>query len=320
MEQRGVVPLGLNVYFWGSGSKNRLVVECLGPLARELREERKMIYFWYDRFDARSPHVFTILCVYDSALEEVRERLSARLDWYLKEFPSTEVLSQQEVEVRHAACRGKALCEADRYPGPAPNNSYHLFVHPREAYPFSVSMGLSRRSELWELVDDLVFWSVEQLARRPMMAAVHWLARLDLELNQTHLGSSRYWRYHAGTLMVNLEELLESEGESFLDAIRILVGRKNTETFTRVWEEVESAPRQAPWPHFPQLLDVIFNEPGWPTNRKLALLREITHWTLKQLGVSVGLYHIPLIFFAWSRSLSLLENVKIRGMDVKPAR
>lgn len=299
---------GCNVYFWGEREQDRLLVECLGPMADELREEGLADRFWYDRFDARGPHVFALFTGPDVAAQEVAHRLTRRLEGYLAEQPSG-LLLQEEAATRHAETRGKELCPVDGLPGLAANNSYVLFDQPERGYPFALATGLANADELWDLLGDLARTAVRQLASRPgevpTGAAMRWIAGLDLELRRAGMAGD-YWRYHATTLLVGLADHLANGEEEVLDSVPRSVGSRNQETFGRIWEDASARPLSGPL--LPRLVDLTLTDDRRPLPRRLALLREAVHCFLKQLGLPVR-SHIPVVLYAWHRAVRPQEAV-----------
>lgn len=287
------------VYFWGESQQDRLLCECLGPLAAELRSEGSASRLWFDRYDARGPHVFVVLSVPEDAAAETFRRLEERIRTYLVDRPSSQELSREELEARHAGCRGRCQCEADRRPGLAENNSFCLFAHDPRGYPFRLSEGVAGEGELWDLIDHRSFQSIRELAPQSQgtatAAGARWIAAVDRALRLAGRGAGEYWRYHAGTLLLPLEQRL-AEGESeVLAALPGWIGERNRTVFSRLWEEVE---RSDPWPGSRRLVTIATSENGRAPGRRWALLREIDHFILRQLGLPVRI-HIPLILYAW---------------------
>src|SRR6185436_17825658 len=70
--------LGGNVYLWSRAAQNRFLTRCLGPAIRELQDQGLASGFWFDRFDARGPHVFFLLRPIGEPMT-VRELLAHRL-------------------------------------------------------------------------------------------------------------------------------------------------------------------------------------------------------------------------------------------------
>ena len=292
--------VGLNVYVWGGEAQDRLLVECLGPAACELRSSGLTSGFWFDRSDVRGPHIFGIFTTSAWAAPRVADHVSSRLDDYLSTRPSTRSLSRETLEARHLECRGVTLSAADADVGFADNNSYRLFEHEREGYPFSISAGLPAAEQLWGVARDLTLWSIEQLSRkRSTAAAVRCIAAFDESLRRASMNAEDCWRHHAASLIPALEERLAAGDAEILAALPAAVGQDNWRAFSRVWEEVERDP--ATWRPLERLLQLAVGGEAWPVDRTWALLREVKHVTLKQLGLPVAL-HLPLILFAWHRS------------------
>jgi hypothetical protein len=292
--------LGMNVYCWAWEAQNRLLAECLAPEVRGLCAEGLIRRFWFDRFDARGPHVFGLLTLPAEAFPEVSERLVARLDEHLAAHPSRD-LPRERLQEFHDATRNRKLCSADGLPGIAANNSYILFEHGSTAYPFSLSAGLPGEEELWQLLHDFSLWAVDWIAvrtdTRPISVAVRWAAELAGALRAAGQAAA-YWRYHASTLILGLKDRqVEAEVEG---ALPRAIGEKNFAAFSRLWSEVEAS--GPVWPLTGRLVEVALTEAGRPENRRFALLREVVHSGFKQLGLSVVL-EIPLVLFAWHDSL-----------------
>ena len=318
-----LVDLGMAVYAWGWDDQDRLLAECLGPLARELRQAGLAERFWCDRYDARGPHLFCLLSVPAAAREEVAGRVSSRLDRHLARHPSTTALAAGELETRHRECRGRVQCEADAYPGFAANNSYHLFVHAPRGYPLALGHGLAEEGELWRLLTDSTLWAIEQLGRQPRTAAAGWVAAVDRELCAAAVAPSparsrspalspspeaassssaaAYWRYHATTLILGLAERLETEEEQVLGSLPGAVGERNRDAFARLWAAADG-PEPRGWPELRRLV-ALLRRADLAEARRFAIQREIDHFTLKQLGLPVAL-HVPLVLFAWQRHLA----------------
>ena len=136
--------LGLVIYRWGWRFQDHLLTNWLGPTVAELKQETAIRAFWFDRFDARGPHLSIVLTL---AKAGVAERVSSSLKRYLSDFPSTELLSLDEVTALHKACRGKMQCEADRLPELAENDTFLAYEHPAWDFPFSLSQGLKDEVE-----------------------------------------------------------------------------------------------------------------------------------------------------------------------------
>lgn len=294
--------LGLNVYCWGQQEQNRLLADGLGPVAREVRDQRLARRFWFTRFDVRGPHIFAVFTPSpESSRSRLAEVVSARLEAYLDRHPSQVVLERAELEERHAACRGKSLCAADQASDFAPNNSFALVDHATWAYPFRWSAHLAAHEELWRQLDASTFWALEELTRgRQTAAGIRWLAAVDLALAPSGHAAESYWRYHACTLVLPLTERLERAEEEVTASLPAAVGARNREIFSSLWNDVAEtgAPEVERW------LALVLADDSRSERQRWSLLREINHSTLAQLGLPVKL-QIPLVLYAWLRHLTL---------------
>jgi hypothetical protein len=287
--------LGCNVYYWGEREQNRLLAECLGPLASRLKTEHLCRRFWFDRFDARGPHLFLLFGTEPATRQALTTQVTETLSSYLAASPSQTNLSPTELAARHQACRGKTLCTADRQPEPADNNTFVLFEHGPRHYPFSLSLGLPQEEQLWQSVEDLTFWVIRQLASKGAAsdAAIAFVAALDGAL-RARGEATDYWRYHAGTLLPGLADRLRADGTP-ADLYQRLVSEKNAQVFLQRWQRPSALPDPRP------LLELIDSDPGRTPRQRHELLREIVHTTLQQLGLLVS-QQIPLLLFAETRS------------------
>lgn len=299
-------PLGLNVYHWGRTQQNRLLVEAVGPLVRELREQGAIERFWFDRFDARGPHLFLLMTQGTVDADPLRRLWTERLDRFLAKKPSTEELSLEELEKRHEQTRGKALCEPDRQPGIVENNSYLFFDHPARGYPFGLSARTAFEERLWQGITEQTSWAIDRLAEEPeklrLGLGADWMAALDRQLVARRGDAESYWRYHATTLIYGLAEHLENEPEAVIEALPRSIGERNLQALSSAWDQ--RAPR--PWTGFEPLVDHLLGDADERSGPRWPLLREIAHGTLKQLGLPVSL-HVPIVLFAWHRSLPVSQ-------------
>jgi lantibiotic biosynthesis dehydratase-like protein len=292
--------LALHVFHWGDAPQNRLIAECLVPAARELRADGASRRFWFTRFDTRGPHVFALFTPAAGREAELRRRLARRLDAYLAAHPSTVELSPEEIERRHVECRGKQLSAIDAEPGFAPNNSYAMAPHPGDGYPFRLGAGVADGDALWDAVEALVFWTVEQQrAGTATPGAVRWMAAVDHALHEGGVDPAEFWRHHATTLLVYLRERLDADEEGVLAALPGAVGERNRALFDALWEG-DGPERALARP----VVEIVLAPDGRSDAARRSLLREINHFTLAQLGQPVK-HHIPLVLYAWQRNLRL---------------
>lgn len=321
-----MVHLGLAVHRWSQREQNLLMTECLAPLARDLSRKWPDFRFWWDRFDQRGPHVFSLWTVDDEHRVEMEQELTGRLDAHLADRGDLDQVSGESVRVRHQSCGGKVFCRAHEGSGLAERDSYHLFDHPPSGYPFEHTArmceqggGRRRQAEIWRLVHDLCLWTTSHLsgrpARPPLGPAIRWLAALDHELHrQRPQAAGDYWLYHASSLLGAFPGRLEEDRAGVIAELPAMVGEKNWRTFTRFWEAAEGAP--PPWSRLPALVEMAV---GDPPLHPWSLLREIVHTALKQMCLYVG-SEIPLVLYAWLRSLRGEREGGLAEGTYKPRR
>jgi hypothetical protein len=284
--------LGLVVYRWGRRSQDSLLVDCLGPLAAELWRTGQVDRFWFDRYDARGPHLFAVLGAPVDRLERLTSRLGEALNRYLAENPSLETLTPERLERLHLQTRGRRQCEVDGWPGFGANDTWEIFAHPPYGYPFGLAE--PEEDEVWRLAAELALWTIERIASRVeapgIPEAVRWTAAVDQALRAAGADPAAYWRHHASTLIAP-----EDPGDgSLLDALPDALEPRHLENLARLWEEAERA--GGFWPDMPRLVRAALGEEENP-----ALLREIDHAALKQQGIPVA-FHLPAVLFAWRRT------------------
>ena len=290
--------IGVNVYFWGDAEPRRLLVDGLRPWALEAFQEGLARRFWYCPFDARGPHVFAIFALGETGEEErarLREFLAARVDAFLRESPSLAAPDPGELEQRHAECRGKFMCNADREEGLAPNNSFILFDQEPDGYPWSMSSGIAAADDLCQLLSDLSFWCLSQLERGSQTpAAIRWLAAVDRALARHGQSAADSWELHATTLVLPLAERLKSQRDEVLSSLPAAVSERNRQVFSRLWQDAGSDSLMEA--HADRLVEIVTAE------RRFRTLRDVNHGILGQLGQPV-MFHIPLVLYAWQRNL-----------------
>jgi hypothetical protein len=299
--------LGVNVYCWSQPEQNFLLVECLEPAVRELCSDFGRTRFWFDRFDARGPHIVTLFTLPPGATGEAEARLRPRLETFLAAHPPSGTVSIEEAEQRHRSCRGAFLSYLDRGPDLVQQGVYTFFEHSPHSYPYLLTRGLRPELEdsVWDLLHELSLWTILQLATdpagSPVRIAVLWLAAFERILRRLHPHPEGYWRFHASTLLFGLSKRLQEDERQVLASLPSAVGEKNRKTFDALWHEME---RQGPrWLPLEELLAFLLREADSTTlDSPWRLLREIVHWTLKHLCLYVSA-EIPLVLYAWQRNL-----------------
>ncbi|HKI01912.1 MAG TPA: lantibiotic dehydratase C-terminal domain-containing protein [Thermoanaerobaculia bacterium] len=288
------VHLGAVVYVWGAAAQDRLLNRCLGPAAEELRRRGVASRFWFDRYDARGPHVFAVLTVRPERQEEISKALAGELRRFLDEQPSSEDLSPNRLAQLQSQTRGRLQCKLDGRPGIAANNSFEVFEHPWRGYPFHLSDGLPGEEELWELVSGLSLWTISRLGPHARTATRLWTASVDREVRLADANTADYWRHHATTLLTPLSDGMSLEEQAAaLDHLAKGVGALDP-SFAEAWEETSTT--GPVWPGLPRLVGLSLGDSERPA--RWSLFREIDHVTLKQLGLPVAL-HVPLVLYAW---------------------
>ncbi|HEX6039514.1 lantibiotic dehydratase C-terminal domain-containing protein [Longimicrobium sp.] len=287
--------LACNVYQWGRPSADRLLAECLAPEVLALRREGLARSFWFQRFDARGPHLFVLVAAPAGQGGALRTRLDARLAAWLARHPCPERLPDDVLAARHAQCRGKQLSALDAEPGFALNNTVAWAAHPAHGYPLWLTAGVAEEEALWDLLSGLAAWTAAGTG-----SAVRWVADVDAALRRAHPEAGGAWPHHASTLLMDLEERMARDAAVVLDALPRVIGAGNAARFGSVWDAAERGP--SAWAPLPELLRIILADDGRSPDARLRLLREVNHGVLGQLGQPVAA-HVPLVLFAWTRWL-----------------
>lgn len=290
--------LALTTYLWGLEPQNHFLAACLGPLCRELRGAGVLRHLWFDRFDARGPHVFAVLTAREGARDVLAARVDDALRAYLASSPSRVELSEAELAERHAGCGGKTLCDADRLPGFAENNTHSLLDHHDLAYPFTVTAGRSDADEVWSLLDGLADWSIEQVAEDPStpctVAATAWLAGLDLALRRAGLDAVSLWRHCACKVVPGLRARLGQDEPGTLENASRAIPDKTADLLGRTFAVVERC--GGPWSDVDELVRLAGTTGDLDEDGRWVLLREVTQGVLKQLGLFVRQHRLLFLY------------------------
>jgi len=309
--------LGLNVYLWERQEQNRFLISCWKPALHQLRQAVENVFAWYERFDARGPHIFAVLGTPGGELSAAADLLQAHIERFLAERQPSQALDPDALAELHADCRGKALWPADRRDGLATDRSFILQRHTGSGCPFSY----------WQPFDDATRWEIERLVNRStewalarlpadrdanVQAAVSWCADFDQHLGK-HVGPSRaaeYWRHHAGTLVRGLEQRWQDDSDEVRRSLPGLIKPSSAAAFGRLWHDAESVAKDTSQSMGTMVRTIVENAPrqsvAWHA------FREIHHSTLKQLGLFVR-FHLPIIFFAWNRNLGETNRAEGQG-------
>lgn len=289
--------LGCTIYHHGEREQSRLLTGCVGPLARALAERGLCHELWWTRFDARAPHVLALFTGRADAMPALREQVAAAVSAYLAESPSRAELSEEERAERHRNCRGKALSPVDCYPGHPDDNTFVLHDHSAEPYPYFLTGDMPAGERVWRFASALSLWAIDCLAASPERAAtgaaVPWLSAFERALAAAGHAPRGYWRYHAGTIMGDLDTRLAT-GRIVPSQAMSRIGARNRRVLAQLWD-------QPPSPGAPDPAELV-EAVGVGSNeaQRLGVLREILHVLLLQLGLPTHL-QIVIILFAWLR-------------------
>ena len=292
--------IGANIYCWGEKDQQRLVLEGLRSWAIEFRESDLSRFFWYCRFDARGPHVFTIFGSRAEQSAALQTALTGKITSYLETY-SSEELPIKEIERRHRECRGKTLCFADELAGLASNNSFEIFEHGPDGYPLGLASGLPAPELFWKQIGAIPYWALAQIERGTAQpAAVRFVCELNRCLENAGIPTGPYWRLHASTLIPALIDRHDSESIETPSFFEKVLGERNRKALSRMWRQDWDTSKDF---DLDGVVKNISSASGLTPEQRLHKLREIAHLTFQQLGQPVRT-HIPLVVYAWQASLT----------------
>ncbi|MEM7482694.1 MAG: lantibiotic dehydratase C-terminal domain-containing protein [Acidobacteriota bacterium] len=293
-----------NVYRWHLPEQTALLVNGLVPAIRDLRRTGSISHFWFDRFDARGPHLFLLLTVSPGRLGEVRRALGEAIRHHLSEHPASGEIGEDELALRHRQCLGKSLCVTDAEEGFAERDSVRWCAQPADGYPLRLLRATSRPDEAWRIFDRLADDVLRTLGEgtSAMAAAVAWLSRLEAVLGRAWSHPSVYWRHHAASII----RRMQTEDDMAARLAEVL-GPANLDLLSRAWES-ESSSEGPTAAALERLLAIIPPGEHRPSETSpytgAALLREVVHVTLKQLALPIHRQR-PLILYGWKRALDV---------------
>jgi hypothetical protein len=255
--------------------------------------------FWYTRFDARGPHIFALFSTNPEHELALRAFLSKETDAFFRECREDQASENTDLYQRHRDCRGKVLCTADSEPGLAANNSAVFFRQEPDGYPFCLWSIVSNADRLWAELDALAFWSLSRVEQKNGAEdAIAWMAAVDRSLEQAGLPARDYWKYHAQSL-IRFGEGPAVGRERRRATLQTAIGARNLRIFSSLWGMSNETALKFSARRVVELVASASgsNCPAWRT------LREITHTLFGQLNHPVNV-QIPMVLFAWQRSLS----------------
>jgi hypothetical protein len=292
--------VGANIYCWGAAEQDRLLQDGVRSWVTEATTQRLADRFWYCRYDARGPHLFLQFATSAQRLEALSQFLKLKIGNYLAHSSNSVELTREELEKRHHACRGRTMSIADREQGLAENNSFVLFPHAANAYPWSLADGISENESFFQYLSDLSIWAIEQIDGSSMETSIRWLAAVDRALLRCCPEPQAYWHYHAATLLAPEEQNWRSWAARIEPRIPSTLSENNRRIFSSIWNGY--ALETALTFDVMGLVSLIFERGDAGFERRLRLLREINHSLLGQLGLLCK-FEIPMVMYAWMRNI-----------------
>jgi hypothetical protein len=302
------VTLGFNAYYWGTQEQNFLLAKSIGPLLKEADRRWSLARMWYDRSTMRGPHIFGLITIRRDQAAAATEFLQAEIGGFMARNPSACCLDARQIAALHRDASGKAFCKADLRKEMAGNNELLVFTqeNAEQRYPFRLC-NAPHAEALWQAWKQAAFWTLLQLQSPETLdaAAVHFLLACDRLLLGGPESRKEYWAYHASTLVPNLDYCRMS-GEHAKAMVDRLVSPQSMARIAAWREQMSSSIETHPetrelFSAIGPLQRVITQ----PLERDQALLRELVHVSLKQLGIYI-VRQIPMVFamaaLNWSQS------------------
>jgi hypothetical protein len=296
--------LTLNVHHRGAEAENRLLASVASPLLLRLEGEGAVRTVWCTRFDARGPHLFFLVGTAPNARSRVADSLADAVGGHLALHPAGEPFPAAELERRHLECRGKYFTAADRLAGLAPADSWALGEPGPGDFPDPLVRGMSPENQaaFWSAGTGLFHHAVaEAAAGRATRAALAWMAAVDRALGARGLAEAA-WRHHATTLVLPLAGRLQAEPEAVHAAVRAAVTPRNRALFDREWAEPDRSLESLA----ERMVAAASAADARAPLARLQAIRTAVHGTLLLLGLPVAV-HVPLVLYAWDRSLPRAE-------------
>ena len=291
------VTLGLNAYYWGDQEQDFLLAEGIGPILREADQRWDLARMWYDRGTMRGPHIFCLVTARSDQAAAAMEFLQTKIAGFIQRHPSNCPLPADQLAALHRDASGKAFCAADLAEGMASNNELLVFIHENgeQRYPFRLCSD-SRARAVWQAWKKAAFWTLRQIeSAEPLEASAVWflLACDHLFFNSAD-ARKEYWGYHASTLIPNLDYRRMS-GEHAKAMAGRLVSPQSIARIALWREQMSSGELSSQAEALLAVLSSLQPQIAQPLERDRALLRELIHVSLKQLGIHV-VRQIPMIF------------------------
>ncbi|MBZ5489575.1 MAG: hypothetical protein LAO76_01425 [Acidobacteriia bacterium] len=302
-----IVTFGLNAYYWGDPEQDFLLAEGLGPILREADLRWDLARIWYDRGTMRGPHIFCLLTSRSDQAAAAMEFLRAKIAVFIQRHPSNCPLTADQLAALHRDASGKAFCMADLAEGMAGNNELLVFFqeNAEQHYPFRLCSD-SRAEAVWRAWKKAAFWILRQIESAESLeaSAVWFLLACDHLFFKTADARKEYWGRHIGTLIPNLDRHRLS-GEHVQAMACRLVSPQSMERIAAWREQISSADRPPQAEELLAIISQLQSQIAQPLGRDQALLRELIHVSLKQLGIHV-VRQIPMIFtvaaLSWPQS------------------
>ncbi len=298
--------LGCTLYLWSPDEQDRFLRDALGPFTHRVLDSGLVSGFWFDRFDARGPHVFFVLTTRENTVGPLEREVRNLLEGWLETPPSKPPLSLSDLEALHVACRGKTLCAADRLDGFATHSSFEIFSHPISGYPFSLGRYFGEVLDAdapdespWRAWTETAFWTIGLLGKPVLAPVMRWLAAIDQLMDDEQ--AADFWRYSLRCLLPELP-MLESLDKVDTAMLERFISDKNLPVLRDLWD-IDLHYTASSELADPTALVRAGLAPALDAHR-WKFLREVVFVTLKQMRIRIR-RQAQLYAFALDRRLKL---------------
>lgn len=309
MRSSELAVFGANLYLHDFGDQQSALARFVVPWASPRFASGDLPFFVYDHYDARGPHLALFFATPAPRREALAAELAGCLAAALAAMQSgggaAAALSLEDLETRHAACRGRAQNPADREPGFAPAGSFRAFSQNADHYPFSLGAEAADGDAFLGHWREICRTTAARMNGDPIpdwRGAIGLVATLGRALAAEGKDPAALWRRDAGALLPILPSRLAAGGEQAAFAsVADLISAKNAAAFDGLWGE--ELPGALSLGELRCLVRAAAGT-GWGDGHPaLKPLRELLHCALKGLGIAV-IQQIPLVLHAWRKALN----------------
>jgi hypothetical protein len=190
---------------------------------------------------------------------------------------------------------------SDKESGVPPDNTFEVFDHAPDQFPFTELGSFAEKSEIWGCFAQLSFWTMSNMDRDIISNTVLFSKCMERALAKCSPASHEFWSFYATTLL-----LFNNPASSWRDNAALLISRTsrilspgNRRLFLEHWNSDADVEVSCNWPCM-RLAELVFGDPSVDMEGKFWLIRQIMHNTYLQIGFRAK-NELPLMMFLHSR-------------------